>query len=280
MSVVAAIEPNLRQAEAERVKRKRPDNLDAYDLVLRAMPEVYAAMPDSATRGLPLLERALALEPDYALAHGFAAWCHEILFLRGGAREENRLGAARHAGAAIAHGRDDALALAMGGFALGMVVHDRDAARQAFEAALAVSPSCALAYGFGSVVLATGGDRSAPSTGASGRSASALSIRCAMACVSRSSWGISSAASTRRPPNGRVKSFRPTRTGATRMSCSRRPRRGSATSLPPRKAVAASRPANQLYSCPLKTRRVIPPCAGLAATALAPANQSGLFFVT
>jgi adenylate cyclase len=158
MSVVAAIEPSLRQAEAERVKRKRPENLDAYDLVLRAMPEVYTAMPDGAARALPLLERALALEPDYALAHGFDAWCHEILFIRGGAREENRLGAARHAAAAIAHGRDDALALAMGGFALGMVAHDREAARQAFEAALAVSPSCALAYGFGSVVMAIGGD--------------------------------------------------------------------------------------------------------------------------
>ena len=38
MNVVGAIEPSLRQAEIERVKRKRPDNLDAYDLVLRAMP--------------------------------------------------------------------------------------------------------------------------------------------------------------------------------------------------------------------------------------------------
>ena len=32
MNVVAAIEPSLRQAEVERVKRKRPENLDAYDL--------------------------------------------------------------------------------------------------------------------------------------------------------------------------------------------------------------------------------------------------------
>ena len=38
-SVVAAIEPSLRQAEIERVKRKRPDNLDAYDFLLRAMSE-------------------------------------------------------------------------------------------------------------------------------------------------------------------------------------------------------------------------------------------------
>jgi hypothetical protein len=76
MSVVAAIEPSLRQAEIERVKRKRPDSLDAYDLVLRAIPHVYLAMPDDATQALPLLERALEMQPNYGLASGFAAWCH------------------------------------------------------------------------------------------------------------------------------------------------------------------------------------------------------------
>jgi len=158
MSVVGAIEPSLRQAEIERVKRKRPDSLDAYDLVLRAIPHVYPAMPDGAARALPLLERALVLEPDYALAHGFAAWCHEILYARAGAREENRLGAARHAQAAIAHGRDDAIALSLGGFAMGLVAHDRHAAREAFEAARALCPSCALTYILGSVVMVYAGD--------------------------------------------------------------------------------------------------------------------------
>jgi adenylate cyclase len=157
-SAVAAIEPSLRQAEIDRVKRKRPDNLDAYDLLLRALPDVYPSMPDRAKIALPLLEAAISAEPDYAAAHGFAAYCHEILFVRGGVREENRVGATRHAHSAIAHGRDDATALALGGFAIGMVGHDRDAARRAFEAALALSPSCALAYNFGSVVVAVGGD--------------------------------------------------------------------------------------------------------------------------
>ena len=41
LSVVGAIEPSLRQAEIERAKRKRPDNLDAYDLYLRALPHAY-----------------------------------------------------------------------------------------------------------------------------------------------------------------------------------------------------------------------------------------------
>jgi tetratricopeptide (TPR) repeat protein len=82
----------------------------------------------------------------------------EILFARAGGREENRLGAIGHAHAAIAHGRDDALALSLGGFVMGLVAHDRDAARQAFEAALALSPSCALTYIFGSVVMVLAGD--------------------------------------------------------------------------------------------------------------------------
>jgi adenylate cyclase len=158
LSVIGAIEPSLRLAEIERVKRKRPEHLDAYDLVLRATPFSFAAMPDSAVQALPLLERALALEPDYALAHAHAAHCHEILFVRAGRREENRLGAVRHAHAAITHGRDDAMALALGGFNIGMVEHDRAAAREAFEAALALSPSSAFTYFYGGVVLGFAGE--------------------------------------------------------------------------------------------------------------------------
>jgi len=84
LSTVGAIEPSLRAAEIERVKRKRPENLDAYDLMLQALPHVNAAMPEEARIAVPLLERALALEPDYGLAHGYLAWCFEVLFVRDG----------------------------------------------------------------------------------------------------------------------------------------------------------------------------------------------------
>jgi adenylate cyclase len=50
LSTVAAIEPSLRQAEIERAKRKRPENLDAYDLVLRATPLVDTGMPEGASQ--------------------------------------------------------------------------------------------------------------------------------------------------------------------------------------------------------------------------------------
>jgi adenylate cyclase len=84
LNVVGAIEPSLRDAEIERAKRKRPDSLDAYDLVLRAIPHVYLAMPEEAAKALPLLERALVQDPSYAGAHGWLTWCHDaqpIIFI-------------------------------------------------------------------------------------------------------------------------------------------------------------------------------------------------------
>ncbi|WP_376706188.1 winged helix-turn-helix domain-containing tetratricopeptide repeat protein (plasmid) [Mesorhizobium sp. ISC25] len=158
VSVVAAIEPNLRRAEIERVRRKRPDSLDAYDLLLRALPDVYTFMPQGAAKGLPLLDQALAIEPTYSLVHGFASWAHQTIFIRGGMLAEHREKASRHAHAAIEHGSGDAMALALAGFTIGLVEHDRKLADEAFSQALSLSASCAFVYAFGCVPVAYGGD--------------------------------------------------------------------------------------------------------------------------
>jgi TolB-like protein/Flp pilus assembly protein TadD len=156
--VVAAMEPGLQRAEVERVRRKRPDSLDAYELVLKAQPEVDSGMPEQVGRALVLLEKSLAVLPTYALAHANAAMCHHCLFLRAGLKEENRTASLRHAEAAMAFGQDDARALTLAGFSVGMDGHDRSGAFTAFEAALALSPSCALTYILGSVVAGWGGE--------------------------------------------------------------------------------------------------------------------------
>lgn len=157
-AVVGAIAPGLRQAEVERVKRKRRESLDAYDLVLRAQPDVFSGMPDRATLALEFLHRALSAEPAYALAHAFAAMCHHNRFLRAGLQEAERSASIHHANLAIEHGQDDALALAFAGFSIGMDAHDRTAASACFERALSISPSTALIYILGSVILGWSGD--------------------------------------------------------------------------------------------------------------------------
>jgi TolB-like protein len=158
LNVVGAIEPSLRRAEAERVRRKRPENLGAYDLVLQAQADVYSGMPAQVTQALVLLERALALEPAYALAHAFAAMCHHCLFLRAGLHEDARAASIRHAREAILHGQDDAHALTFAGFSIGMDSHDHAAAFVALEAALAISPSSAITYILGGVMLGWTGE--------------------------------------------------------------------------------------------------------------------------
>ena len=158
MNVIGAVEPTLRKAEVERARRKRPDNLDAYDLFLRALPFAATAMPENADKALPLLEAAIRLEPDYALVHGFIAWCHEQRYMRGGLHAETREAARRHAQAAITAGSDDAMALALGGFVVAVVERDYATALDALDRALALSPSSALAFGFSSIVRAWRGD--------------------------------------------------------------------------------------------------------------------------
>jgi TolB-like protein len=158
VSVVGAIEPNLQQAEIERAKRKRPDSLDAYDLYLRALPFAFTAMPEFMDQALPLLQQAVAIEPDYALAHAYIAWCNEIRHLRGGLHDETRAAGLRHARLAVATGGDDATALAVAGFVIGILEQDYQAAFNAFDRAMALSPSSAQAFGFSSCIRAWAGD--------------------------------------------------------------------------------------------------------------------------
>jgi adenylate cyclase len=157
ISVAGVIEPTLRQSEIERARRKRPDSLDAYDLYLRALPYAVAAMPEDADKALPLLGKAIELEPDYAAAHAIIAFCHEVRYLRGGMQEETRLAALHHARLAIAGG-DDAAALATAGFVVAVCGRDYEAALAAFDRSFALSSSSALALGFSSIVRAWNGD--------------------------------------------------------------------------------------------------------------------------
>jgi TolB-like protein len=76
-SVVGAIEPSLRMAEIERSKRKPPGDMDAYDLYLRALPELNAMRPERNKLALDYLHRAIELDPNYALALAHLAWAYE-----------------------------------------------------------------------------------------------------------------------------------------------------------------------------------------------------------
>jgi TolB-like protein len=83
-SLMRAILPQIRGCEIERARRKRPEDLAAYGLTMRAFPFVFASNPAAARQALDFLDRALEIEPDYAPATSLAAWCHAQLVLYNG----------------------------------------------------------------------------------------------------------------------------------------------------------------------------------------------------
>jgi adenylate cyclase len=72
-TVVATIEPSLQVAEIRRSSFKPTGSLDAYDLYLRALSQYYVLSRESLDDALLLLNKAIALDSDYAFAKAFAA---------------------------------------------------------------------------------------------------------------------------------------------------------------------------------------------------------------
>jgi TolB-like protein/Tfp pilus assembly protein PilF len=73
-SVVASIEPELYAAENLRSRRKAPANLDAWDLVMRAMSHLGRYTADDFHAAQVFLEQAVERDPRYARAHALLGW--------------------------------------------------------------------------------------------------------------------------------------------------------------------------------------------------------------
>jgi TolB-like protein/class 3 adenylate cyclase/Tfp pilus assembly protein PilF len=157
-SVVGAIAPELQQAEIQRARRKPTESLDAYDFFLRGMAREVADLAggleqptsDGTSEALRLFCSAIELDPEFASAHGLAALCYAQRKAFGWMIEREReiADAARLARRAIQVGKDDAVALATGGYVLAFVVHDLDTGVAGIERALKLNPNFAAAWLF------------------------------------------------------------------------------------------------------------------------------------
>jgi len=162
--VVGIVEPSLKRSEIERSRRKPPENLDAYDLYLRALPHMASVMPADARIAAGFLNRALELDPNYPAAQALLAWCHEICFMRGGFDEADRVAGLDRARASIASGTDDAASLAIAALVISHIGKERETASRTIERALSLNPSCAVALYFGAHISAFNGNPEAAST--------------------------------------------------------------------------------------------------------------------
>lgn len=158
-SVVAAIEPSLRLAEIDRAGRKPTEMLDAYDWYLRALPHFYKLTREGVDQALVLLDRAIAIDPHFALAKALAARCYAWRNPQGWAvaTEEEKATAVRLGQEALRDGGDDPSVLWMVGFVLWQLRVDLDAALDLYERSLALNANCSQALTLRGWALATAG---------------------------------------------------------------------------------------------------------------------------
>jgi TolB-like protein len=152
-SIVGAITPKLEEAEIERAKRKPTESLDAYDYYLRGL----AVLDQTHSReiideALRLFKEAVDRDPEFALAFARAARCYATRMSNGWMidRAEEIAEATRLARKAIERGRDDAVALSYGGYALGYVAGELENCEACIDSALVLNPNLAAAWGYSS----------------------------------------------------------------------------------------------------------------------------------
>ena len=150
--VVGAIAPVVEKAEIERAKRKPTESLDAYTLYLRGLAKFYQFAGRQANEeALRLFNSAIELDPDFASAYGRAAFCYVVAKVDGWISDTEREIAevTRLARRAVELGKDDAIALAAGGYALVYVVRDLEVGAALIDRALGLNSNLAEAWSWG-----------------------------------------------------------------------------------------------------------------------------------
>jgi TolB-like protein len=75
-AIVAAIEPQIYAAENFRARSKPPNSLDAWDLVMRALWHYWRVTRQDNVVAQALLEKAIAIDPNYGQALSVLATSH------------------------------------------------------------------------------------------------------------------------------------------------------------------------------------------------------------
>ncbi len=145
--VAGALQPSIRIAEIERSRRKRPQDLGAYDYAMRAMRHAWMLEEEESAKGLELVDKALEIDPDYPLALALAAWCHAQRSTYNWATdiEASQALALSLAERAAQLSGDDPLILTVLG-AVQTFVHNVGTARVLLERAVAIDPNGAWAW--------------------------------------------------------------------------------------------------------------------------------------
>jgi TolB-like protein len=143
LAVVSAIQPKLFQTEIALKTRRRPEDLTAYDLYLRAIQQAVRSTRESLAEALRLVQRALELDPGFAAAAALAGACHMENVLRSYAIDPQfeRKEAVRLMRLALSLDDHDPDTLATAALISALLVGDCEAELEMADRAVALNPN-------------------------------------------------------------------------------------------------------------------------------------------
>jgi adenylate cyclase len=143
--VVSAIAPRLYAVEGLRAKRKPPDSLDAWECVVRALSLMNTRTESEVSAAQELLQKAIVLDPSYALAYALLSFVTTLGVHMGWDRVNVLASAWDNAHKALQLDADDPWAHLALGYVLVWRKQVPDALVE-YEKALAINPNFAIAY--------------------------------------------------------------------------------------------------------------------------------------
>jgi len=147
-TVAVVVHPAVRNAEVEQARRKRPEDLTAYDLYLRALPHMWANTRHDLPKAIELLRRSVERDATSAPALAGLSLCLFMAAPAGIASTAETfpesLALARRA---VEQDDTDSFAQAVYARALGAIADDHEQGRLHAQEALRLNPSSAFAWG-------------------------------------------------------------------------------------------------------------------------------------
>jgi TolB-like protein len=144
-AIVASIEPQLYAAENFHSKRRTPDSMDAWGLVMRALSHFWRVTRADYVVAQELLEKAIAIDPHYSQALAVLSTSHTFCAYNGWSEMTTSIPIAERAAlAAVRADSEDPWAHHALGCVL-VLLRSLDDALAEFELALSLNPSFALA---------------------------------------------------------------------------------------------------------------------------------------
>ncbi|MCX7365251.1 MAG: helix-turn-helix domain-containing protein [Alphaproteobacteria bacterium] len=147
-AVVSVLEPAIQRAEIERMRRKRPGDMGAYDWFLRSLAQTDAFTRESIETMRSGCLKAIALDPSFAPAYALAARAYIQWATQGWLIDEAR----QHAEAldlverGLAADRLDPMMLATAGHCFAWFARDLGRAVAYIDEAIAINPNYAHAF--------------------------------------------------------------------------------------------------------------------------------------